>query len=118
MILGPKEALDVYMRSGHPPILGDEDVLELPQRANELLATVYGSVIANWTKYLEWSTGEGHWLGIPTDPFKKFKTYFGANTADCQEKLTNALSAAGITKACESEMTLTEWVNWITNRYG
>ncbi len=37
MILGPKEALDVYMRSGHPPILGDEDVLELPQRANELL---------------------------------------------------------------------------------
>ena len=37
MILGPREALDVYMRSGQPSVLGDEDSADLIMQAEELL---------------------------------------------------------------------------------
>ena len=61
------------------------------QRANALLATVYGSVIGNWSGYEKW---HDQWFG--SDNFDDFETYFGASAADCQAMLTTALENAGI----------------------
>ena len=82
------------------------------QRANALLATVYGSVIGNWSGYEKW---HDQWFG--SDNFDDFETYFGASAADCQTMLTAALEAAGITKACESDMSISDWITYMTDLY-
>ena len=82
------------------------------QRANALLATVYGSVIGNWSGYEKW---HDQWFG--SDNFDDFEAYFGASAADCQAMLTAALENAGITKASESDMTISEWIAFMTNLY-
>ena len=82
------------------------------QRANALLATVYGSVIGNWSGYEKW-----HDATLGSDRFDNFETYFGATVAECQAKLTAALDAAGITKTSEYNMSVSEWLDFITNRY-
>ncbi|MBO5049379.1 MAG: DUF4838 domain-containing protein, partial [Oscillospiraceae bacterium] len=82
------------------------------QRANALLATVYGSVIGNWSGYEKW---HDQWLG--SDNFDDFEAYFGASVADCQAMLTTALENAGITKASESDMSVSEWIAYMTNLY-
>ena len=82
------------------------------KRANALLATVYGSVIGNWSGYEKW-----HDAILGSDRFDNFETYFGATVAECQAKLTAALDAAGITKTSEYNMSVSEWLDFITNRY-
>ena len=82
------------------------------QRANALLATVYGSVIGNWSGYEKW---HDQWFG--SDNFDDFETYFGASAADCQAMLITALENAGITKASESNMSVSEWIAYMTNLY-
>ena len=82
------------------------------QRANALLATVYGSVIGNWSGYEKW---HDQWFG--SDNFDDFEAYFGASAADCQAMLATALENAGITKASESNMSVSEWIAYMTNLY-
>ena len=92
--------------------LSDAQKAVYTQRANALLATVYGSVIGNWSGYEKW-----HDAFFGSDNFDDFETYFGASAADCQAMLTTALENAGITKASESNMSVSEWIAYMTNLY-
>lgn len=90
--------------------LSEAEKATYTKRANALLATVYGSVIGNWSGYEKW---HDEFLG--SDTFADFEAYFGATVAECQEKLTSALENAGITKASESDMSIDEWITFITD---
>ena len=82
------------------------------KRANALLATVYGSVIGNWSGYEKW-----HDQWFCSDNFDDFEAYFGASAADCQAMLTTALENASITKVSERDMSVSEWIAYMTNLY-
>ena len=92
--------------------LSDAQKAIYTQRANALLATVYGSVIGNWSGYEKW-----HDQLLGSDNFDDFEAYFGASAADCQAMLTTALNNAGITKACESSMSISDWITYMTDLY-
>ncbi len=81
-------------------------------RANGLLATVYGSVIGNWSGYEEWHDAIGG-----SDRFSDFENYFGNNVTACQTLLKDAMDTAGVTVASETVPDVEGWISFITNRF-
>ena len=69
-------------------------------------------MIGNWSGYEKW---HDQWFG--SDNFDDFEAYFGASAADCQAMLATALENAGITKASEISMSISEWIAYMTNLY-
>lgn len=74
MILGPWESLDVYMRSGHPFALGDEDDAEAFAQADELLhvpiPVLDQETVVSTAPHIDTATlDELHSLGLSCDEY-------------------------------------------------